>query len=59
MNMLTIPQVAKIMGITRQAVHKKVVKGIIPASKIGGRIESRKYTIKENNPRNCYRQLRM
>jgi excisionase family DNA binding protein len=32
---LTIPQLAKILGITRIAVYKKVVKGHIKAVKIG------------------------
>jgi excisionase family DNA binding protein len=32
---LTIPQLAKILGISRIAVYKKVKKGIIPGKKIG------------------------
>ena len=32
---LTIPQLAKLMGITREAVYKKVKKGQIPATKVG------------------------
>ncbi len=34
-NYLTIPEVAKILGISRIAVYKKVKKGLIKAVKIG------------------------
>ena len=33
---ITIPQLAKILGITRIAVYKRVKKGYIKATKIGG-----------------------
>ena len=32
---MSIPEVAKLIGLTRQAVHKKVKKGQIKAIKIG------------------------
>ena len=32
---LTIPQLAKLMGVTREAVYKRVKKGEIPATRAG------------------------
>jgi excisionase family DNA binding protein len=41
---ITIPQLAKLLGISRIAVYKKVKKGQIEAAKIG-----RTYVITDNN----------
>ncbi|MFC1739426.1 helix-turn-helix domain-containing protein [Planctomycetota bacterium] len=41
---LTIPQLAKVLGLSRIAVYKKVKKGEIPAVKIG-----RTYMISDRN----------
>ena len=36
MKVFTIPEIAKLLGVSRQAIYKKVVNGQIPAEKIGG-----------------------
>ncbi len=32
---ITIPQLAKLLGVTREAVYKRVKKGEIPATRVG------------------------
>ena len=39
---ITIPQLAKLLGVTREAVYKRVKKGQIPATRVG-----RNYIISE------------
>lgn len=34
-NPITIPQLAKLLGVSRIAIYKKVKKGLIPAKKAG------------------------
>lgn len=34
-NPITIPQLAKLLGLSRIAIYKKVKKGLIPAKKVG------------------------
>ncbi|MCM8823733.1 MAG: excisionase family DNA-binding protein [Candidatus Omnitrophica bacterium] len=46
-NYITLPQLAKLMGITRIAVYKKVKKGQIKAERIGRNFAVSKDTIKD------------